>query len=366
MFNLESAVYSLLKSEPFFAHLLLGMKISYDVPGLDTAGVCVRRGTIELALNTSYLNALPTKTQIAVLKHEMMHLLLDHCTTRNAGDLNHQLRNVAMDCAINQYIEDLPEGGITLPLLEEKIKEKLLPFETFEYYFEKLKNSPEIETGYVNHDFMDQSDPENAEIAKATVKDAANKALKAAAGKVPKNIESIVGALNKSAAVNWKQRLRNFVASARHIDRLSTRSRVHRRFGFDAPGYKKKKKLVLGVCVDSSGSISDEQFSAFMKEVSQIVKETSITYLVDADAEVQNVAVLKAGVIPKKNMVRHGNGGTAYQPAINACQGRSCDAIIYFGDFDCSDTPSDPKVPFIWVGVGNQEPPGNFGQVIRI
>jgi hypothetical protein len=41
-------------------------------------------------------------------------------------------------------------------------------------------------------------------------------------------------------------------------------------------------------------------------------------------------------------------------------------AIAYLGDFDSSDIPVNPGVPFLWVGVGNQPPPGNFGKVLRI
>jgi hypothetical protein len=34
---------------------------------------------------------------------------------------------------------------------------------------------------------------------------------------------------------------------------------------------------------------------------------------------------------------------------------------------DAADTPSDPKVPFLWVSVNsNQKPPAEFGKIIYV
>lgn len=205
------------------------------------------------------------------------------------------------------------------------------------------------------------------EQAKATIRDAANKAVKAAAGNVPEGIAGLIGRLNEGAKVSWKQQLRNIVASARSIKNKSTRLKANRRFELEHPGKKKERQLIVGVCTDSSGSVSDEAYSAFMNEIHHLSKQTSITYLIQADCEVQKIDVIKGGKA-KAGVLgnRKGYGGTAYQPAIDACLKRKCDVIIYFGDMDSADTPDDPKVPFIWVRVGKSQPPGNFGRVVDL
>jgi predicted metal-dependent peptidase len=101
-----------------------------------------------------------------------------------------------------------------------------------------------------------------------------------------------------------------------------------------------------------------------MSEIVDISKNVSEAHLIYADCVVQKV--VKIDNKNKIPMERFGAGGTAYSPAITKALGLNCDAILYLGDFDCADKPEDPKKPFLWVGVGNQEPPATFGKVLRL
>jgi predicted metal-dependent peptidase len=373
---LERPIYDLLQSEPFFANFLLGSKLKLDAPGVPTAGVCIQKGQITFVLNSEFIGKLTRQEQAAVLKHEVFHVLLDHCGARGAG-INRTAKNYAMDCAINQHIQNLPVPSIGLTQLQELTGKHLAANECWEYYYEAIKDTAEKQKGpgEPNHEYMEggeegeAGEPSELEMAlnKASVRDAANKAMTAAAGKVPSGLESVLASLNKTAQLPWKQILRNFVAKARDFRTKPTRLKPHRRFELDQPGKKKLKKLVLGVCTDSSGSVSDESYAAFMQEIATIAKSTTITYLVHADCVVQKVDVIKGGKAkPEVLSKRHGNGGTAYSPAIEHCKKLGCDAIIYFGDFDCADKPTNPGVPFLWVGVGNQPAPADFGRVLRL
>lgn len=376
--SLENVIYRLLQTEPFFAHFILGLRVEFDTHNVPTAGVSVQEGQICLVINSEFFFSLSLAQQCAVLKHEIMHLLLEHCTIRCYGKENLMAKNIAMDCAINQYITDLPDGGVTLWKLEAQLKLKLAPEEAWEYYYEKIKQSPEIKKIFSpNHEFMNGSnsgeerlDKEAQEqahqLAKAAIKDAANKATTAAAGNVPEHVAKLLGQLNKVAALPWKKLLRNLIASSRSVERKNTRMRADRRFGLDVPGKKKLRRLKLAVCCDSSGSVSDEAYSAFMTEIVSIAKETTSTWLIDADCAVQNTMELKGGIVPSKAKQRHGNGGTAYQPAITAAAQKGVDAIIYFGDMDSADVPENPGVPLIWAIVGQQNPPAAFGTALRL
>lgn len=368
-FKLESTIYNLLQTEPFYAHLILGCKVQYNLAAVPTAGVCIQNNEICLCINTEFMGTLTPIEQSAILKHELMHLLLEHCGARKGERLNAQIANIAMDCAINQFIHDLPSGGITLEGLEKILKVPLLPEQPYEYYFQHFKNSPHIKKVSVpNHDFMNGSDDDAAaaELGKILVKDAAEKALKSSAGNVPREIHKLLPGLLAAAKIPWATNLRNLVASSRSVERKSSRSKADRRYGFEVPGKKKIRKLRLAVCADSSGSVSDEAFAAFINEIVLIAKQTTSTWLIDADCSVQSVLELKDGVVPEKARRRNGSGGTAYQPAITAAMTKSVDAIIYFGDMDSADVPVNPGIPFIWVVVGNSKPPGNFGHTIKL
>lgn len=376
--SLENVIYRLLQTEPFFAHFILSLKIEFDTHNVPTMGVSVQNGQINLVINSTFLSSLTLLEQCACLKHEIMHLLLEHCTSRLYGAENLMTKNIAMDCAINQHISDLPDGGITLVSLQKILKMELAPEETWEYYYEKMKQSPEVQkVPQPNHEFMNKADEDSSTLSKeaqsaidqlfkAAVKDAANKAAVAAAGNVPEHVSKLLGQLNKAAVLPWKQLLRNLIASSKSVEHKNTRMRVNRRFGLDVPGKKKLRRLKLAVCCDSSGSVSDEAYTVFMTEIVAIAKETTSTWLIDADCVVQNIIELKNGVVPAKAKKRHGAGGTAYQPAITAALTKGVDAIVYFGDMDSADVPTNPGVPFIWAAVGQQEPPGNFGHTLRL
>jgi predicted metal-dependent peptidase len=201
-------------------------------------------------------------------------------------------------------------------------------------------------------------------MGKEVLQDAIGKSIKDACGNIPDVVSKIFDSMRSESKVPWQQVLANFVARSSSNTTQSTRKRSNRRFGIDQPGKKKKRELTLGVCVDSSGSVSDESYEKFLNEIIRITKFCQKVYFVEADCVVQNVDILKKNT--KNHLKRNGNGGTAYQPAIDKCVELNCDAIVYFGDFDTSDTPTNPGRPFLWVGVGNSPKPGNFGGEIRL
>lgn len=368
---LEKPIYQLLHNEPFFANFLLGSNIIYNDKQVTRAACSIRQNKICFYINTDWYGALPLKEQVSVLKHEVLHILLDHVGTRMTDTSNRQAKNIAMDCAINQYIADLPSDCVTLESTSKMCKKELAPFETWEYYYQQMKDFVENNSNEANdHDVMDGEGvpfETDSQLRRAIVRDQAEKATKASKGLLSDAVSKILQQMNDKSQVNWKQQFRNIIFSSRVTQTKPSRLKVHRRFELDQPGRKKDKRLVLGVCVDSSGSVSDEAFAMFMSEIYHVAKMTSVTYVIHADTEVHKVDVIKGGKAKKEALTkRHCQGGTAYQPAIDEAMKKECDVVVYFGDLDCADTPTNPGVPFIWVRVGKQDPPGNFGKVIDL
>lgn len=364
----QKSIYQLLKDEPFYAHFILNSNILYDRFNVAIAGVTVIHGVPTFIFNTSFMARLTERQCKAVLKHEVLHLVLDHLNQGKKLDKQDQfIANLATDCAINQYLQDLPADCITLDAISKLCEKNLKPFETSDYYFDEIKKVQKKaeESGLETLDDHDvqAGDTGNAQVNKASVRATAQKAVQQAAGNAP---QAVVEALSMAgeAQIPWKQVLRNFIMTRVTSSTLNTQKRVNRRFPSPVPGKKKKRTMTLGVCLDSSGSISDAQYMAFMTEVKSLCKNVEKTYLVHADCEVQKVETL--GPTTKVTPTRYGSGGTAYQPAITKCVELGCDVILYFGDFDTSDVPVDPKRPFLWIGVGSQEAPAKFGKVLRL
>jgi predicted metal-dependent peptidase len=82
---LEKPIYHLIKAEPFYANFLLGSSITVNDPKITRAAVRYYQGNIDFMFNTDYMNSLPLKRQVAVLKHEINHVLLEHVASRSYG-----------------------------------------------------------------------------------------------------------------------------------------------------------------------------------------------------------------------------------------------------------------------------------------
>lgn len=366
--KLEQAIFDMLQSEPFFAHFLLQCRLVKEFKDpRGKAAVGFVNGVPTIFMEMDYFNTRPDKEISDTLKHEILHLVLDHLNRTKLEKLDPMVSNIAQDCVINQHLSNLPPGCVSLDMVRKLSKNpNLEEHQTSDYYYKALMqqyqkskftlpDGQDVHLGY----FGDEISPEMAE---AIVKKMADQAAKAAAGNVPKSIMEAIQLLGQ-AKLPWKVLLRNQIMSQVSKRTEATRKRINRRFPLPVPGKKKKRELTLGVCIDESGSVSESQHVEFMNEVNQIAKQITKTYLIHADCAVSAVEDLSK---TKFKATRRSSGGTMYQPAIDKAMELKCNMIVYFGDFDTADKPKDPKVPFIWVGVGNQPAPANFGKVVRL
>lgn len=370
---LEKSINKLLNEKPFFAHFFLNSKIVFDLLGVPTAGAAVTKESTLLVFNREFINSLNADEVCAVIEHEILHLLFEHVYIMrdNKSLFNNHIRNLAMDVAINQFIQGLPTMALTLDWANKQVGEQLEPEQTWEYYYSKLLKKADELGDASTLDSHDASMPgeviegEGKEnLSKEIIKSTIDKAMKDAKGNVPNVVLKSYDAFKHNHKMPWQQILNNFVSRCVSLTTMPTRKKRNRRFGLDQPGKKKKRELVLGVCVDSSGSISDESYTTFMNELGGITKICQKVYFVEADCVVQDVTTIKKNKRFDAN--RKGCGGTAYQPAIDKCMELKCDAIVYFGDMDASDKPNNPGVPFLWAIVGGQDKAGDFGHEIRL
>ncbi len=130
-------INKLLITEPFFAHFISSTvrKITTEI---NTAAVGLSDDSIFLLINPNYfiehLNT--TNERIAVIKHEVLHLVFRHLF-RAKNVKNIKIYNIAADIVVNQYINErwtLPEKAVTLNLFDEL---KLIKYEKVDYYYFK-------------------------------------------------------------------------------------------------------------------------------------------------------------------------------------------------------------------------------------
>lgn len=122
---LNTALYELTRLHPFVGSTLQIMNIMYTYM-LPTAGVSFNADNrrFEMHINPVFFcKALNDKQRVAVLIHEMAHILNKHLIRvpfMRLAEHKRMLLNIAGDLAINQNIQNLPRGCASCPPLEEQ------------------------------------------------------------------------------------------------------------------------------------------------------------------------------------------------------------------------------------------------------
>jgi hypothetical protein len=91
----------------FYGFIIAKCRVNFD-PKFPTCGVHFRDNNFQLTIGGGFADW-TLQERIAVLIHETRHILGLHMFRK--GERDHQLFNVAADVAINQLIQNLPEGA---------------------------------------------------------------------------------------------------------------------------------------------------------------------------------------------------------------------------------------------------------------
>lgn len=110
--HVSRAIIALYMAEPFFAHVLQGLVRRVDAT-TPTAAVALVGSAIELWVNPEFFASLGKNMRVAVIKHEVLHVVLKHLL--RGGDRDPLLWNLACDVVVNTLVGKwpLPEGAIT-------------------------------------------------------------------------------------------------------------------------------------------------------------------------------------------------------------------------------------------------------------
>jgi len=217
------------------------------------------------------------------------------------------------------------------------------------------------------HDKWKESD--TPDLAKEVVKQAVKKALDEAVrdqGRAPAGLEEYIEELLKPPVIPWQSLLKKFVAMSVKAGKNSSWKRCSRRYGEMQKGHIPARKLKLTIAIDTSGSISEADFQAFICEIQGIMRtyKSDVTML-ECDAQVQKKYILTPFMKVQTNF--KGRGGTDFCPVFTYIQEKriKTDALIYFTDLCGSFPERAPLYPTLWVSVTENER-APFGIVLSI
>lgn len=190
------------------------------------------------------------------------------------------------------------------------------------------------------------------------VSDSANSVAKGK-GSMPSELEAEIALIQRPPRKDWKSVLEGYVKCSLPKSSTRTWAHINRRVPYLIKGHKKKYVPLISVAVDTSGSVSPDELSAFLEEVDHIRKifETDLE-IIQCDAQIEKVVLVKQKQPMPKSVF--GRGGTEFYPALDyfAKAKRKPDVVVFFTDLAVYDTdvPSDPyNFNLIWIGTNEAQ-----------
>ena len=393
----ELVIFALIsETDNFFGNVTiqLNRKISF---GLDAPAAVAFKGTyFDLMINPILLYGNYKLPEIkAILIHETYHIICKHLPrTLPLFDVYPQLiLNLGTDCAINQFIPNIPDGCVTIESLQKdwKVKRQLEREREAEYYIEGLleeyKNNKDFqdqinnqsgqgqkkqqqqgggsgggngtredgsspkpgdadydgETGaykgeedYASgHDAWKMSDTDqNMETADDVVRNMLNEAAAKSRGRIPSNVQEVIKKLNEKPILNWRQMLRKYVGQlAKPYKKTITRKSRRMPERADLRGKLNDHVSEIVVAIDTSGSMDDRTISYCMQEVFEIIKhQEAKDTIIECDCRINRVYTAKKASEVKPDI--QGRGGTSFDPVFQWLRDNNKRnvVLVYFTD----------------------------------
>ena len=359
--KIEKAYKKLLIENPFYGLFLLGLSKVID-KSVETA--CVRKRGIncELVINPEYWETQDDMQQLNLIQHEIYHIVFQHMFMTPFFK-NHEVLNVAADCEVNSYLQNLDNTWIIPSMFNAEPK-----LGTKTYYDIIMNQTPPPppqrggdgngSNGLPNtkddHSSWGKEFQECSDAEKQLIQNQINSQIKTAAeqtikmrGTIPAEMQAIVDELfkPKPRVFDWKAYFRRMLGSIYDINIKKTRRKESIRFP-GAAGIKHKKKVSILVAVDTSGSVNDEELKDFFSEITYIYKAGARITILECDAAIS----ANYEYTGKWTGKVHSRGGTDFQPVIDYYRKNMKDyaALVYFTDGECS-IPNNVPRDTIWV-----------------
>lgn len=389
------AKIQLQKSKPFFAYLLLHMKVQeHTTMAMPTMAVD-REG--KLYYDPTFVDSLSDTYLQSALCHEIMHTALEHLTRLH--ERKPKLFNIATDIVVNNLLltndMDIPSNWI-YPVNNEvqigkyvvKDIDKKTAEEIYNELHKNLKgkiqnkgtcvivndNGREQKVGFDSHEYSKSTDQQQSD---KTAKEWHKRIVEAYTyakqiGREPAGVGRQIKELLEEK-INWKTALYKYVTNNLPFD--YTYSRPSKRSiasGYYMPNTL-REEIEIVVALDTSGSIAQNDLSEFLAEmvgISKAFTNVKMTAII-CDAVVHEVYEFCNGNIQTiLDMKIRGGGGTSHKPVYKWVEENkpSTKLLINFTDGFTDLNKLQETVQTLWViteqGCSEKDIP--FGEVIRL
>ena len=291
--KLTTARVGLLLKAPFFGNMATRMRL------IDASEWCPTAATNgrDFYYNKKFVEKLSVKKLEFLFGHEICHGIFDHFG--RVGSRDRQLSNIAQDYAVNQILVDerIGEKITEVKICYDQKYRGLAWEEIYDILYEKAEkiSMPDLlkqlgdlldehikegdgEGGEGDGDKEGKGRPmiskEDAQKIRDEIKEAMiQSAAAAGAGKTPAGIQRMIKDMTEPK-ISWRDLVRQEIQSIIRNDYTFTRpSRKGQMSGAILPGMKEDTTIDVGISIDMSGSIGEEDASAFLGEIKGIMDQ---------------------------------------------------------------------------------------------
>lgn len=336
----------------FFTTVCFSLKHIWDdtVPTAATDGRNIR-------FNPEFFLSLTTDEQVFLLLHEAMHVAYLHLD-RKMGR-KHSKWNVAGDLVINQHLVDrgfkMPKMGLFDPQYKDMSTEEV---------YNRLPEDPACPMP----DLMEcdgEPDVLQREIEDILVRaQIQSKMENDKPGTIPGEVQIFLNGL-LDPKLPWNRILQKYLFNYAKND--YTFKKFNRRYfpTFLLPGLRSEALIDLAVAVDTSGSVTDEEFKVFISEIHAILrmmKPEKIT-LLQFDTQLRSAESVRS-VTELSQVKFSGRGGTSIGPVLQWIDENKPQLTLIFTDGCFGFYGQETQRDVIWLIHNNPQFDASFGKVI--
>ena len=387
--KLTTARVGLLLKAPFFGNMATRMRLIESDDWCPTAATNGR----DFMYNTEFVKKLSVKKLEFLFAHEICHAIFDHFG--RCGSRDRMLANIAQDYAVNQILVDERIG--------EKITEVKICYdpkyrgmaweEIYDILYEQAEKIPMDQLLKQLGDLLDEhikeengagdSDKtkdgknkpmmskEEAEALKQEIKEAMiQSAAAAGAGKTPAGIMRMIKNLTEPK-MDWRQLVQQEIQSIVRNDYSFQRvNRKSMHSGAILPGMKEATTIDVAISIDMSGSIGEEDATAFLSEIKGIMDQYE-DYRINLwcfDTDIYNWKQITHDESHElEEYVPEGGGGTDFEVNWTFMEenGIQPKKFIMFTDgYPCGSWGNEDYCDTIFIVKGNTSANAPFGQTV--
>lgn len=320
----------------------------------------------KILINPNFFMELDKEERAFLIAHETLHVVYMHMARlewRDPKMFNKAADYVINDMLINQGFK-MPSVGLHDSQYAGMHTEEV--YRHLEDIKDDTPNGMDGDIQYQNNMSPDEIKKLEDEIQDIIVKSAMAAEMQGQPGSIPGSIQRQLSELTKPK-VNWKVVLRRFMQSLDVHDYTWRKPRKRLLpHGLYMPSMYSEGLSKITFAIDTSGSITTEQFNQFLSEVHGVMKQfkPQVIEVMQFDHILQGHDIIKS-VQDLRNVQFRGHGGTNPDAALEVFNTTNSMALIVITDGEFYTPQTVVDRPVFWVVFNNKKFKAPYGKVVH-